>query len=334
MIIRGGENIAPAAIEAVLNQFPGVDVNTTRTQYLTVTDNAQSQVVGSSDSIAGEVPVAVVRKLPSGNNPAGQLQEAVRAHMGILHVPDEIVTLASLGLEDYPRTMSSKIQKGALQVLVAAYRKNRDLQTGAAGELPSNVLNGDVNGTSAVVAEKVDVENTVLTIWWRATGIPPAQIDKQTPTFNYADSITTMRVRGMYRKELGVTLTAAEMSSHADLESQIKALEQKVSAASLSQSETAAPPRLENTRTLEELQTVLGPETDAGIFVEKASAALAKEGFAWGEDVESVIQTNDFVDVLEADGMIHKWNFAISVPAEGSTVPVSPHPLPRPLLSQ
>lgn len=31
MIIRGGENIAPAAIEAVLNQFPGVDVNTPKT---------------------------------------------------------------------------------------------------------------------------------------------------------------------------------------------------------------------------------------------------------------------------------------------------------------
>jgi acyl-CoA synthetase (AMP-forming)/AMP-acid ligase II len=26
MIIRGGENIAPAAIEVILNQFPGVEV--------------------------------------------------------------------------------------------------------------------------------------------------------------------------------------------------------------------------------------------------------------------------------------------------------------------
>ena len=294
---------------------------------ITSTNNEQSQVVGASDTIAGEVPVAIVRKLPPGTNPAGQLQEAVRAHMGVLHVPDEIIPLASLGLEDYPRTMSSKIQKGALQVLVAAYRKNRDLQTGTTIELPSSTSNGNVDGTSVVAAEKADVEDTVLKIWWRATGIPPAQIDKQTPTFNYADSITTMRVRGMYRKELGVTLTAAEMSSHADLENQIKALEQKVSAASTSQGETTAPPRVENTRTLEELQTVLGPETDAEIFVEKASAALVKEGFAWKEDVESVIQTNDFVDVLEADGMMHKWNFAISVPAEGSTVPVST-PLP------
>ena len=252
---------------------------------ITSTNNEQSQVVGASDTIAGEVPVAIVRKLPPGTNPAGQLQEAVRAHMGVLHVPDEIITLANLGLEDYPRTMSSKIQKGALQVLVAAYRKNRDLQTGTTNELPSSTSNGNVDGTSVVAAEKADVEDTVLKIWWRATGIPPAQIDKQTPTFNYADSITTMRVRGMYRKELGVTLTAAEMSSHADLENQIKALEQKVSAASTSQGETTAPPRVENTRTLEELQTVLGPETDAEIFVEKASAALAKEGFAWKEVV-------------------------------------------------
>ncbi|KAF2994277.1 nrps [Curvularia kusanoi] len=305
MIIRGGENIAPAAIEAVLNQFPGVD----------------SQVVGASDPIAGEVPVAVVRKLPTGTNPAGRLQEAVRTHMGVLHVPDEIITLSSLGLEDYPRTMSSKIQKGALQVLVAAYRKNRDMKAGEGSETSSNTAHESVDGDSGGLAKNVDVESTVLKVWWRATGIEPEKLDLKSPTFNFADSITIMRVRGMYRKELGVTLTAAEMSEHADLKSQIGALERKAASASNQDGASVVPPRLENTRTLEELQTVLGPETDAEVFVETATAALAKEGFDFETDVESVIQTNDFVDVLESDGMIHKWNFAISVPAEGSSVP-------------
>ena len=260
-----------------------------------------------------------MRKLPAGENPAGQLQEAVRKHMGVLYVPDEVITLDSLGLEDYPRTMSSKIQKGALRVMVAAYRKHREPRSEGSKDIAGDSIAAD--GTPDGSLDTKNIEETVLTIWWRATGIEPSKLDKETPTFNFADSITIMRVRGMYRKELGITLTAAEMSESADLKSQIIALEHK---ASLSTQKTVWPtPRVENTRTLEELQTVLGPETDAKIFKETASAALAKEGFDFNQDVESVIQTNDFVDVLEKDGMIHKWNFAISVPAEGTTVRVS-----------
>lgn len=261
--------------------------------------------------------MAIVRKLPEGDNPAGQLQEAVRNHMGVLHVPDEIITLDTLGLEDYPRTISSKIQKNALRVLVAAYRKHNEPRVEAHGPSNSSIEGGKPAG----FIENKNIEETVLTIWWRATGLEPSKLDKETPTFNFADSITIMRVRGMYRKELGVTLTAAEMSANADLKSQIAALERKASSAS--QNVISSLPKVENTRTLEELQTVLGPETDAAIFKETASAALAKEGFDFDQDVESVIQTNDFVDVLESDGMIHKWNFAISVPAEGSTVQVN-----------
>lgn len=237
--------------------------------------------------------------------------------MGVLHVPDEVITIDALGLEDYPRTMSSKIQKGALRMMVAAYRKHREPKA----EVSKDPASEATNGTSSDLLENKNIEETVLTVWWRATGIEPSKLDKETPTFNFADSITIMRVRGMYRKELGITLTAAEMSESADLKSQIIALERKASLSS--QNTTVQPPRVENTRTLEELQTVLGPDTDAKIFKETASVALANEGFDFTQDVESVIQTNDFVDVLEKDGMIHKWNFAISVPAEGSTVQAS-----------
>ncbi|KAF1967257.1 acetyl-CoA synthetase-like protein [Bimuria novae-zelandiae CBS 107.79] len=302
MIIRGGENIAPAAIETVLNQFPGVD----------------AQIVGASDPIAGEVPVALVRKFPPGDNPAGQLQEAVRAHMGVLHVPDEVITIDTLGLEDYPRTMSAKVQKNALRILVAAHRRNREPKVETSDVIPNGHSHNDVNGSSGGTVESKNVEDTVLTIWWRATGIEPSKLDKNTPTFNFADSITIMRVRGMYRKELGVTLSAPEMSEHVDLQSQIEALERKASATG--QNTTAPPPRVENARSLEEIQVILGSENDAALFKQRASTALAIQGFDFDKDVESVIQTNDFVDVLEKDGMIHKWNFAISVPAEGSTV--------------
>ncbi|KAF2448804.1 acetyl-CoA synthetase-like protein [Karstenula rhodostoma CBS 690.94] len=310
MIIRGGENIAPAAIEVVLNQFPGVE----------------AQVVGASDTFAGEVPLALVRTLPPGDNPEGQLQEAVRNHMGILHVPDEVITLGALGLDDYPRTISGKVQKAALRVIVAAYRKNReskhDSATGSInGDAPNGHTNGDTNGTvrrDSGIIEDIDVEQTVLRVWWRATGIETSKLDRQTPTFNYADSITLMRVRAMYRKELGVTLTAVEMSQNADIQSHIDALERKVSQ---SQKQVVAQlPRFENARTLDELQVVLGPDNDAKTFKETASRALESQGFDFDQDVESVIQMSDFMDVLEREKFINTWNFAITIVADGSTV--------------
>lgn len=247
--------------------------------------------------------------------------------MGVLHVPDEVITIGALGLEDYPRTISGKVQKAALRVIVAAYRKNReskhDSATGSTDGDDIPYINGDSNGTvrrdSGTIDDK-DVEQTVLHVWWRATGIEPSKLDKRTPTFNYADSITLMRVRALYRKELGVTLTAVEMSQNADIQSQIDALERKVSQ---SQKQIIAQlPRFENARTLDELQVVLGPENDAATFKETASRALESQGFDFDQDVESVIQTNDFIDVLEREKLINTWNFGISIVADGSTVQV------------
>lgn len=247
--------------------------------------------------------------------------------MGVLHVPDEVITLAALGLDDYPRTISGKVQKAALRVVVAAYRRNQTRRDFATTPVDGDAIthtNGRTFGDATrrdSGAEEKDVEQTVLHVWWRATGIQPSKLDKRAPTFNYADSITLMRVRALYRKELGVTLTAVEMSQNADIQSQIIALERKVSQ---SQKQIIAqPPRVENARTLEELQVVLGPENDAKRFKETASKALAKQGFDFDQDVESVIQMNDFIDVLEREKLINTWNFGISIVADGSTVQVS-----------
>lgn len=273
--------------------------------------------------------MALVRALPAGDNPAGRLQEAVRNHMGMLHVPDEVITLAALGLEDYPRTISGKVQKGALRVIVAAYRKSRESKLEALDSVPdehtaphtNGHTNRDTRRDSLEVFEDRDIEQTVLHVWWKATGIEPSKLDKEAPTFNYADSITIMRVRAMYRKELGVTLSAVEMSQNPDLKTQIEALERKVSTSR--QQTMAMIPSFENARTMDELQVVLGPENDARVFKDTASAALANEGFDFDQDAESVIRMNDFIDVLEREKLINTWNFAISIVADGSTVQVS-----------
>lgn len=288
MIIRGGENIAPAAIEAVLNQFPGVE----------------AQVVAAKDKFAGEVPVAIVRILPAGDDPCGLMSDAVRTSMGMLHVPDEIVMLDALSLNEYPRTMSGKIQKSALRKVVAAFRKHR--------------TSGEPNaGPQSFSADKVrSVEETVLHVWWRATGIAPTALDKEAPTSNFADSITTMRVRDMYRKELGLTLSAHEMIEHPNLQSQILALQRKSGHRQAGDSQLSA---VAAPLGLEDIQRVVGPENDANSFKETASLALKAYGFDFENDVGEIIQASDFTNVLLRSKIMDSWNFGIAIVAEGST---------------
>ncbi|GAB7331580.1 hypothetical protein MBLNU13_g02961t1 [Cladosporium sp. NU13] len=179
MIIRGGENIAPLAIEAVLNQSPGVE----------------AQVVAAQDPFAGEVPVAIVRQLPSGYDPRGLLSGAVRNSM-------------------------------------------------------------------------------------------------EAPSSNFADSITIMRVRDMFRKDLGFTITANEMIEYPSLRSQIHLLEKK-----------SGRPQINNAQaldvvaplSLEAIQLVIHPE-DATLFKEKASAAVSEFGFDFDQDVDAIIQASDFTN--------------------------------------
>lgn len=69
----------------------------------------QAQVVAAPDPLAGEVPVAVIRRMPDGLHALVQLRDAVRTSMGIVYVPEDIVSLDALGLDEFPRTMSGKI---------------------------------------------------------------------------------------------------------------------------------------------------------------------------------------------------------------------------------
>jgi hypothetical protein len=283
MIIRGGENVAPAAIETILNRTPGVE----------------AQVVAAADSIAGEVPVAIVRRLPGTSL---SLHEEVRSSMGLLYVPDEIMTLHDLGLDDYPRTMSGKVQKSTLRNLVAAFRKHRGSHTAQPEDQPKSI------------------EETVLHVWWKATGIAPGSLDKEAPMSNFADSITTMRVKDIYRKELGLTLSMREMADHESLQDQISILQSKSNPASRRDSghqplATTSPP------SLEDIQLVVGADNDAISFKEAASSAIAKYDFNFDEDVSAVIQSSDFTDVLIRTKVIDTWNFGIAIVADGSTVP-------------
>ncbi|KAF9889283.1 hypothetical protein FE257_007391 [Aspergillus nanangensis] len=113
-IIRGGENIEPSAIEAVLGQIPEINA-------------LQPQIVRASSDIAGEVPIAVVNQ-NIDTSTADRLKEAILERMGDLYVPADVIPIQELGHETYPTTMAGKVQKAKLEDLVRIHWERQHAQ--------------------------------------------------------------------------------------------------------------------------------------------------------------------------------------------------------------
>ncbi|MEU5214237.1 type I polyketide synthase [Streptomyces sp. NPDC020742] len=93
LIIRGGENVHPGEVEAVLARLPGV---------------ADAAVAGRPHDILGEVPVAYVVPGPDGFDPEG-LFAACREQLSYYKVPEEIHEVSGI-----PRTPAGKIARPEL----------------------------------------------------------------------------------------------------------------------------------------------------------------------------------------------------------------------------
>ncbi|ACU37200.1 type I polyketide synthase [Actinosynnema mirum] len=101
MIIRGGENVHPGEVEAVVRAVPGV---------------ADVAVVGKPHDVLGEVPVVFVVPGAGGFDPAAVLA-ACREELSYFKVPEEVYEI-----ERVPRTASGKTTRHVLLDLPARLR--------------------------------------------------------------------------------------------------------------------------------------------------------------------------------------------------------------------
>lgn len=97
MIIRGGENVSPAEVEAALASHPGV---------------ADVAVVGISDPRLGSVVAAVIVPAPGADPSDDELRAHARERLAGFKVPSRIVRVREL-----PRTSLGKVSKPAVQAL-------------------------------------------------------------------------------------------------------------------------------------------------------------------------------------------------------------------------
>ncbi len=98
-IVRGGENIAPAEVEAVLERHPAI---------------ADAAVIGRPDATQGQVPVAVVAVRPGAAHPgSAALAAHARASLAGFKVPVSFIRVAAL-----PRTSGGKLRRGEVRAML------------------------------------------------------------------------------------------------------------------------------------------------------------------------------------------------------------------------
>lgn len=224
------------------------------------------------------------------------LQDAVLGSIGATYLPDEVISLDQLGLEDFPKTASGKVQKAQLAAVVRDFRARREAEE----------------------AGRDAAEEAVLQAWQRAVGIASEHLDRNVPTTMFGDSIAVMRVRDTLRKKLGIVLSPEEMVEHPTIKSQVKLVRTKrpVEITPKSVSVSVGPP------SMEDLVLHFGGKHEAEQMKDQVSSALISQWFDWEQDVSSVIQSYDALSILVEAGIIHTWNFAIAITSRVSSVQV------------
>lgn len=269
-IIRGGENISPTAIETAIRRNPKLA-------------RLDPQVVGLPDQIAGEVPVVVISCKDLNTDTCELIRTLVATDMGTMYVPAEVLSLKQLGVTDFPRTMSGKIQKVKLAGLVRKHLEEVELVE----------TDGKSYDSDAALAA------AVIEIWARATGQDISRIPLDAPISTFADSILIIRVRGKIRAKTGRLLSITEMNSSSTISGQIELLKSKGVGNNPSpitvvgrKRKRAEPPKMED---------MVHVAKDRSLFTatkELVSRTLATHGLEW-DDVEAVFPCHDHLNVFQ-----------------------------------
>lgn len=202
--------------------------------------------------------------------------------MGTMYVPAEVVSLNQLGVTDYPRTMSGKIQKVKLASLVRKHLEDVDgLETDGKS----------VDNDTALAA-------TVKEIWARATGQDVSRIPLDAPISTFADSILIIRVRGKISMKTGRTLSMAEMNGASTIAGQIELLKTKRVNTSRPSAVAGNKRKRAEPLNMEDMVHVAKDRNRFTATKELVSRTLAPRGLDW-DDVEAVFPCHDHLNVFQ-----------------------------------
>ncbi|KAL8867062.1 MAG: hypothetical protein Q9174_005905 [Haloplaca sp. 1 TL-2023] len=268
LIIRGGENISPTAIERCIDTIEGIK---------------DSQVVGLPDEIAGEVPVAVIRRSTIPGPTKYQIQQRVSKTLGRMFSPQYILDLNEIGLTEYPRTTSGKIKKGDLKDHVSQHL-SRGREQGRDSD-----------------QHRPTVE-ILIALWARLSGREAHSISLEECADTFADSIMMMQFCNLVGKELDKTIAVDEIMGDTSIEEQAQMIDDR---STIKRPNTSAvrsgPP------TAADMVHVNGDLDAASRCQRKVEALLQPHGLDW-EDVEDVIPTSQTAALMTRRTRLRNWN--------------------------
>ncbi|KJY02337.1 AMP-binding enzyme family protein [Zymoseptoria brevis] len=264
LIVRGGENIAPAAIEAVMDVKLGIS----------------AQVVGVKSEEAGEVPVAVLTKMDP-NVSLADIRKTLIAELGTAFVPENMYSLEDLGLKDYPRTSSGKVRKIDLKDIVPKDEDSINTQ-------PSSTPNDGAVASPIPTFPRI-TETKLIALWRKLLGV---QVSRDSSIHDFADSLTTMRFRHRIKQDFGLDMTSENLFS-ADTIAAQAALLSSLSTSPSSPSPTWQQPTRSGPPTVDDISLTLGSPSVYDQIRQSVSTALFPLGFTWQDDVESILPSWD-----------------------------------------
>jgi hypothetical protein len=289
MIIRGGENISPVAVETVIGQqLPHL-------RHLTV------QIVGAADVIAGEVPVAIVAQKTDPET-IKEIKETVITTMGRMYAIDDVIYLGDLGLQNFPRTMAGKLQRMKLKEIVHNYRKQH--------EYGNSFMTGF---TDSRLTERV------TSMWARIVGASLSDVSPDTSMGDMGDSITMMRAKDRLFKLTGVDLTVREMLEAKTLGGLLRILESRISSTVTHDTEefkpTNCPP------TIDYMAHAVDDEEIFNATKDVITKVINPYGLQW-QDVRDVMPALDFEEVAAKRGVFSRFTMKGTMLTKNSSVKV------------
>ncbi|PMD40355.1 acetyl-CoA synthetase-like protein, partial [Hyaloscypha variabilis F] len=250
MIIRGGENISPSAIESLLlSKFDLI-----------------AEIVALPDVIAGEIPIAIMKKKEGQDVDIFKIRELLVKELGAAWVPEEIIDVESLGIDDYPRTSSGKVQKNKLREVLISQR-----------QVQSSVVAGE------------NMLDMLLRLWTKVLGLGPDTLTEESSIHDWADSLILARFSAVLHREAGHQISLQELMEHGTLAAQAKLLSSRGSAG---QSISDLKPERDGPPTVDDMAHTRGDPVRAKRTEELANKTLSPLDLGW-QDVEDVIPMNN-----------------------------------------
>jgi acyl-CoA synthetase (AMP-forming)/AMP-acid ligase II len=289
MIVRGGENLSMAKIESVLTEDA-------------VLVKLRCQIVSMPDDSAGEVPVLVTGHEPSPEV-IQSVKDLIRDRLGVLHIPRDVISLQSLGLDAFPLTTSGKINKRRL----------------------TEILKEKTSGNPAQNNPKpLALADSVVTIWSRILGVQPSQVKLDAPLSQLADSMLMISARQQIRKHAGRKIPLSEWLAAPNIKHQIELLEgspqQQEECTSLKS--TLAQEPQNGPLQAADMVHLAGEDDNFGIVKSEIENVVCQDGFGW-VDVQDVFPTTDFIHLLCKSRVVDTWNLRASiVTTKGATIDV------------